>query len=94
MWNQLRKKPLSVIQKAHGVGATRLHGGPCAGCAAVAAPGLAPPAATTVVPDVTGWVQSVAVCHNSDLVASGASDGTIRLWRVEKNKMGGAQDLR
>ena len=24
---------------------------------------------------------------------AGASDGTIRLWRVEKNKMGGAQDL-
>ena len=70
VWNQLRKKPLSVIHTAHGFGATQLHGGPSAGCAAVPLPG-APAAAAASVPDVTGWVQSVAVCSNSDLVASG-----------------------
>ena len=43
--------------------------------------------------DAVGWIQSLAVCHNSDLVASGASDGTVRLWRVVKNKMQGAQEL-
>ena len=71
VWNQLRKKPLSVIHTAHGFGATQLHGGPSAGCAAVPLPG-APASAAASVPDVTGWVQSVAVCSNSDLVASGA----------------------
>ena len=70
VWNQLRKKPLSVIHTAHGFGATQLHGGPSAGCAAVPLPG-APASAAASVPDVTGWVQSVAVCSNSDLVASG-----------------------
>ena len=70
VWNQLRKKPLSVIHTAHGLGATRIHGGPSAGCAAEMVPGTAatvPPS----VSDVTGWVQAVAVCRNSDLVASG-----------------------
>lgn len=67
VWNQLRKKPLSVVRSAHGPGATQLHGGPSAGCAAESVPGNTVP----TVSDVTGWVQSVAVCRNSDLVASG-----------------------
>ena len=71
VWNQLRKKPLSVVHSAHGPGAGRLHGGPSAGCCSETNPGTG----TVVVPDSTGWVQAVAVCHNSDLVASGGAQG-------------------
>jgi ribosomal RNA-processing protein 9 len=99
VWNQLRKKPLSIIQEAHGQGAVQHHGGSSAGHVYCQLMDKRPSAAAEVTPpsqqasDVTGWVQSVAVCQNSDLVASGASDGAVRLWKVEKNKMGGAQDL-
>jgi ribosomal RNA-processing protein 9 len=92
VWNQLRKKPMSVVSHAHGLGAKERHGGPSAGCATLPP---SPMAGSTMpsVEDAIGWVQSISVCHNSDLVASGASDGTIRLWRVERNKMQGAQEL-
>ncbi|MCL7030522.1 hypothetical protein MKW94_018815, partial [Papaver nudicaule] len=29
------------------------------------------------------WVGSVAVCRSSDLAASGAGNGTVRLWSVD-----------
>lgn len=29
------------------------------------------------------WIQSLASIHQSDLVGSGAADGSIRLWRVK-----------
>ena len=29
------------------------------------------------------WVRSVTVCRNSDLAASGAGNGSVRLWEIE-----------
>lgn len=29
------------------------------------------------------WVSSVAVCRGSDLAASGAGNGVVRLWAIE-----------
>ena len=89
VWNQLRKKPLSSLPDAHGPLARAAHGGASAGCATT----LNPATGAEVVADVAGWVQSVAVCRNTDLVASGASDGSVRLWSLDKNKMGSAQGL-
>ncbi len=43
--------------------------------------------------DAAKWVQSVAVCKGSDLVASGAGDGVVRLWQVDKGRFGGAGGL-
>lgn len=34
------------------------------------------------------WVGSVAVCRSSDLAASGAGNGTIRLWQIESDSKG------
>ncbi|CAK9133499.1 unnamed protein product [Ilex paraguariensis] len=34
------------------------------------------------------WVSSVAVCRNSDLAASGAGNGLIRLWEIENEAKG------
>ena len=93
VWNQLRKKPMSVISHAHGVGAREGYGGPSAGCAILPPAPLDQSGGGPSMQDAVGWIQSLAVCNNSDLVASGASDGTIRLWRVAKNKMQGAQEL-
>lgn len=67
-----------------------VHGGAGAGC--VAEPLLAGGGGARV-PDVAGWVQSLSVCRNSDLLASGAADGCVRVWRVAQNKMGSAQEL-
>ncbi|KAG1675461.1 hypothetical protein FOA52_001760 [Chlamydomonas sp. UWO 241] len=94
VWNQLRKKPLSIVAKAHGSGARAAHGGACAGCVSEAWGNEAAPGGSgTRLPVVASWVQSLAVCRNSDLVASGAADGTVRVWRVVANKMGSAQEL-
>ena len=38
--------------------------------------------------DACRWVGSVAVCHGSDLLASGAGDGLIRLWKVSDGGRG------
>lgn len=31
----------------------------------------------------SSWVGAVTVCRNSDLAASGAGNGSVRLWAVE-----------
>lgn len=31
------------------------------------------------------WVGAIAVCRNSDLAASGAGNGIVRLWAVESD---------
>lgn len=35
-------------------------------------------------------MQSLAVCRNSDLLASGAGDGLVRLWRAAPGASGSA----
>lgn len=37
---------------------------------------------------VLSWVNSVAVCRNSDLAASGAGNGSVRLWGIEDESKG------
>ncbi|XP_010923673.1 U3 snoRNP-associated protein-like EMB2271 [Elaeis guineensis] len=34
------------------------------------------------------WISSVAVCRGSDLAATGASDGVVRLWAIESDNKG------
>ena len=34
------------------------------------------------------WVNSVAVCRSSDLAASGAGNGLVRLWAIENESKG------
>lgn len=50
LWFNGRKKPVYVVQKAHGAGK---------------------------------WISSVTVMPRTDLVASGSSDGYIRLWKAD-----------
>lgn len=100
VWNTLKKKPVSVYHNAH----KGSHNTPPAAAngAAAAANNTAaaaedeapsPPAngswATAHV-DTNCWIQSIAACRGSDLLASGAGDGFIRLWGVQPSKHGGA----
>ncbi|GIL62272.1 hypothetical protein Vafri_16561 [Volvox africanus] len=85
LWSQMKKKPVFVARGAHGPSAGTMYAAPAAtDCGGGAAAALSPE---------HGWVTSVAVCRNADLVASGAGDGAIRLWSVNQNKSGGAGSL-
>ncbi|BDA48673.1 U3 small nucleolar RNA-interacting protein 2 [Coccomyxa sp. Obi] len=72
VWSQMKKRPVSVVRGAH----------------TPASDDVVPAGAGTVGGDAASWVQSVAVCHGSDLVASGAADGLIRLWAVQEGHTG------
>ncbi|XP_076900264.1 U3 snoRNP-associated protein-like EMB2271 [Bidens hawaiensis] len=73
-WSVLRKKPLNIIKNAHS--------------------NLSTPNTLDHVPETVGdtsacsWVSSVAVCRGSDLAASGAGNGVVRLWEIEKDAKG------
>jgi len=88
VWNTLKKKPVSVTHQA--------HAGQHLSSTVVAAQQPPPQHSSswaTANVDTGCWVQSVATSKGSDLVASGAGDGFIRLWAVEPSKHGGAGKL-
>ncbi|KAL6759877.1 WD40-repeat-containing domain protein [Haematococcus lacustris] len=103
LWTQLKRKPLAHVRHAHGPAAPQPSPASVADTSpglpgASAGPMLVPRVAgddveALVQPDVTGWLQSVAVARGSDLVASGAGDGVIRLWAVSQTKGGSAGGL-
>ncbi|PKU69362.1 U3 snoRNP-associated protein-like YAOH [Dendrobium catenatum] len=78
LWSILRKKPIHIIKNAHALLSSHdehlptnskeglPNGNHAGGCST----------------SVQSWVSSVAVCRGSDLVASGAANGVIRLWNI------------
>ncbi len=94
MWTQLKRKPVTVVTHAHGPLADKRGPVLTAGCIAHNSPLAVTDADAAAAPDITGWVQSVAVGRGSDLVASGAGDGCIRLWQVTQGKAGGISGLK
>ena len=72
--------------------ATRKAGGAGLGTGAAARSVAAARAAAGAPPEPLGdagmWVTAVAVAPASDLVASGAADGCIRLWRAQPGAFG------
>jgi ribosomal RNA-processing protein 9 len=67
LWTSTKKKPVHTAWGAHFDPAAQGDEARGAGAAGGAA---------------TAWVGAVAVCRGADLVASGAGDGAVRLWRV------------
>jgi len=55
LWNTQKKRPTSLLKRAH----------------------------TEKSNNLVNWITSVAACKNSNLVASGSSDGLIRLWKAD-----------
>uniref|UniRef100_A0A5B6ZNM4 Putative U3 small nucleolar RNA-interacting protein 2 n=1 Tax=Davidia involucrata TaxID=16924 RepID=A0A5B6ZNM4_DAVIN len=88
-WSTLRKKPIHIVKNAHalwapqkleereneGLSNRHLENGICSpetDCSSAA----------------HSWVSSVTVCRSSDLAASGAGNGSIRLWGIESESKG------
>jgi len=72
LWSPTRKKPVFMCRDAHGLPED----------------GGEEPAIRAAVGSASGWVQSVASAWGTDLVASGAGDGTLKLWQVGDGKHG------
>ncbi|KAK9811211.1 hypothetical protein WJX73_010914 [Symbiochloris irregularis] len=80
LWTQFKKKPVAIIPHAHAL--------PSADPSTVAAD---TDGAAGV--DARSWIQSVAAAHNSDLAASGAGNGCIKLWALRSGKGGRPEKL-
>lgn len=84
LWSVLRKKPVSIIRNAHALLSTKKevgvsdNRGMANGDAETDGHKVDNPCSTA-----HSWVSSVAVCRNSDLAASGAGNGCVRLWAIE-----------
>ncbi|KAJ0804337.1 putative transcription factor WD40-like family [Helianthus annuus] len=87
-WSVLRKKPLHIIKNAHSLSTpntldVKQNHDLSNDCKE----------SLDHVPETVGrsacsWVSSVAVCRGSDLAASGAGNGVVRLWEIEKDAKG------
>jgi ribosomal RNA-processing protein 9 len=75
LWAQTKKRPVQVVRNAHG---SSEAAGEAAAASAPAGEAGAPGAGSA-----GRWVQSVAVCRGTDLMASGAGDGSIKLWCLD-----------
>ncbi|KAG9147598.1 hypothetical protein Leryth_007392 [Lithospermum erythrorhizon] len=87
-WNILRKKPVHIVKSAHALTGATTHGeinnnGLSNGILENGTDGHG-----SNYSSVHSWVSSVAVCPSSDLAASGAGNGTIRLWAIENESKG------
>ncbi|XP_047972419.1 U3 snoRNP-associated protein-like YAOH [Salvia hispanica] len=88
LWNVLRKKPVHIVKNAH------------VSCSENKSDqnnleGLSNGHKENEVHNssrngsaVLSWVSSVAVCRSSDLAASGAGNGLVRLWAIENESKG------
>jgi ribosomal RNA-processing protein 9 len=100
----MKKKPQSVYRGAH-VSRSSSSDAQAAAAADPADAGDADAAAaaaavsskgswSTANVDTPGWIQSIASCKGSEIIASGAGDGYIRLWAVQPSRHGSAGSLR
>ncbi|CAL5412569.1 unnamed protein product [Camellia sinensis] len=92
-WNILRKKPAHIIRNAHalltshGLEQRSNEGLPNGHTDSTPAEnGIHIP--ENCISSAHSWVGSVAVCRSSDLAASGAGNGYVRLWEIENESKG------
>ncbi|XP_008784782.2 U3 snoRNP-associated protein-like YAOH [Phoenix dactylifera] len=88
LWSILRKKPTHIIKNAHApspndhlyekVKEKMPNGGNTENGICKA----------ETYSSACSWVSSVAVCRGSDLAATGAANGVVRLWAIEKDNQG------
>ncbi|XP_057250290.1 U3 snoRNP-associated protein-like EMB2271 [Beta vulgaris subsp. vulgaris] len=89
LWSALRKKPVSIVRNAHVLSSLNKQ-------AVLNESGRIPNGHTESIELKTNnpcstaqsWVGSVAVCRNSDLAASGAGNGCVRLWAINIENKG------
>ncbi|XP_010905427.2 U3 snoRNP-associated protein-like YAOH [Elaeis guineensis] len=90
LWSMLRKKPTNIIKNAHAPSLSpndhlyeevkenmpngrNTENGSCK---------------AETYSSAHSWVSSVAVCRRSDLAATGAANGVVRLWAIENDSKG------
>lgn len=79
LWNTTRKKPIFTKRGCHGVDAlVRTNG--------VDGKTVAHVATSPSDDTVCGWIVALATVRYSDLFASGAGDGYIRIWKLSQTK--------
>lgn len=78
LWSSTKKKPIHSVRSAH-----REPG----------SEGEEPVGAGSVGGAAASWVGSVAVCRGSDIAASGAGDGVVRLWKLPDSRASGRPTL-
>ncbi|XP_073058500.1 U3 snoRNP-associated protein-like EMB2271 [Primulina eburnea] len=84
-WNVMRKKPVHIVKNAHAPATVPSfeNNGLSNGHKENNALDLEKLGSTAL-----SWVNSITVCRNSDLAASGAGNGLIRLWKIENESKG------
>ncbi|KAL8045589.1 hypothetical protein ABFX02_08G124300 [Erythranthe guttata] len=88
LWNLLRKKPVHIVKNAHASFSEDKiekinHEGLSNGHKENDAQDSSRLGSTAL-----SWVNSVAMCRGSDLAASGAGNGSVRLWAIENESKG------
>lgn len=83
-WTAKKKKPIHIVKNAH----TSLVEQRSTGMLSNGDIGNVALNPESVSSSALSWVSSVAVCRSSDLAASGAGNGLIRLWKVEGESKG------
>ncbi|XP_068668327.1 U3 snoRNP-associated protein-like EMB2271 [Aristolochia californica] len=84
LWNFMRKKPVYIVKNAHSIPSSDNHvdskenGIVCNGDKRENGNCLSSSKAQS-------WVGAVAVCRGSDLAASGAANGLVRLWSIQSS---------
>ncbi|XP_062173250.1 U3 snoRNP-associated protein-like EMB2271 [Alnus glutinosa] len=90
LWNMLRKKPAYIMKNAHALLAANKN-------IEQKDRGTIPnghiengdhSSGSYHCQSAHSWVSSVAVCRSSDLAASGAGNGCVRLWAIESETKG------
>ncbi|XP_075497557.1 U3 snoRNP-associated protein-like EMB2271 [Primulina tabacum] len=84
-WNVLRKKPVHIVKNAHTSSTVPSYenNGLSNGHKENNALDLEKSGSTAL-----SWINSITVCRNSDLAASGAGNGLVRLWKIENESKG------
>lgn len=86
-WNVLRKKPVHIVKNAHAslqsVEIEQRNGALSNGH--IENGTLDPQSHSS---SALSWVSALTVCRNSDLAASGAGNGSVRLWTIESESKG------
>jgi ribosomal RNA-processing protein 9 len=82
-WRSTKKKPVFSARDAHGINSKPSNGNRNNDEEVeVEVESHQERGAGTIGGAAATWVGSVAVCRGSDVVASGAADGVVRLWKV------------
>ncbi|XP_042040218.1 U3 snoRNP-associated protein-like EMB2271 [Salvia splendens] len=88
LWNALRKKPVHIVKNAHvSCSENKSDQNNLEGISNGHKENEAQNSSRNGSAALS-WVSSVAVCRSSDLAASGAGNGLVRLWAIENESKG------